>query len=178
MDQETIVKYIRLVACAGAISVVSYMAGRSSAPQKKIDITKTDEFTQAVDAKVAEVRTALEIEYSKKTKKTTTKRPDGTVTETVSTSDSGKKTQTKVETKIEYRDRIVEKVVEKTVYVESKPRYAPGAFFEPLPALKNDWVVGVSMDYRLMSGLFLTSSFSTKTTEWQPRLTLGVKWEF
>jgi hypothetical protein len=178
MNYEALVKSVRLCSYALVIAAVSYAVGRSSTTGEKVDITTTAEFTQAVDAKVAEIRTQMETEYSKKTKKTVIRKPDGTVQETTQTSDSGKKTETKVETKIEYREKVVEKVVEKIVYVDSKPQYSTGLFFEPLPALKYDWKVGVSFDYRLVGGLFLTSTFGSAITRFEPRVTLGVRIEF
>lgn len=177
MNFNSLPQYVKHILYISGVAIVAFGAGKYG-PQKKIDVTKTSEFTLAVDAKVAEVRASLEQEYAKRTTKVIVKKPDGTSIERQTTEDTGKRVETKTETKVEYKDRVVEKTVEKTTVVENKANQSVGVFVEPIPLLKQEWNIGVSYDHRVFGNIWVTSGFSSNITKFTPRFNLGVRMEF
>jgi len=162
------------------ICVVCFFVGKYSTPDKKIDIENTAEFKSAVEKSVAELRTSIESEWSKKVQTVYITKPDGTKIETKVVEDTGKKTQDKVEIKEVIKEVVTEKIVEKITIVENKANWALGVNVEPLKIFDTipEWIVGVTLDRRLIGGLSATIGINTSISNFKPAYTLGLKIEF
>jgi hypothetical protein len=163
-----------------AVVGIGYTIGVFSAPEKKIEIEKTAEFKAAVDKSVAELKQSMVEEWNKNTKIVYITKSDGTKIETRTTQDQGKKSQDKTEIKEVIKEVIQEKIVEKTVIVENKANWALGVTLEPLPVfhVPPEWILGVSLDRRIIGGFFATVGAQSPLFNFSPTFTLGIKWEF
>lgn len=171
------------------VTAVSFFAGRYATPEKVVTrtvdrvvekiVTRVDE--KETERRVAEMRASLEREWAKNTHVVTTTRPDGTTVVDSTTSDTGHSTSTKVEIKyvdrvvekivIQTVDRVVEKIVEKTVV--SQPDWRLHATLEPLPALKQEYVIGLQVDRRILGSFGVSTGLSSNLV-WKPTWTLGL----
>lgn len=177
--------WLKALIIGGGCLAMGVAIGRTTGPTKTVTVEKIVEKTivdeKEIEKRVAEMKATLEKEWNRQTHTVTTIKPDGSKVIDNTTSNTGKQTQVveKVVTVEKIVDRVVtvEKLVDKTVTVVSRADWAVSASIEPLPALKQDWHLGLGLERRILGEFWVTTGLQSDLA-WTPKWTVGVRMGF